>query len=247
MTTDSDTAFCRMFKKQGGVVSKEAGFGLIGLSLGMIAMGAFLAMMVHLIPDPSQNKRVHNTDYMESNRAALIGYAVANKKLPEYDEFKTVIPRYADGFGNTIFYAYDNRLTEKDALCNDALFDRTHDDYPESAGNGGTDGAFIKIDTEREVSPAAITAEIDNVAFVIWSNGFNAVENSYRNTDHKKRPGGVTDTAVGSVSADADDRIYDATGYDNNNTTGTAKDDNDDIVLWATMEEIRAKANCIDE
>ncbi|NGZ06430.1 MAG: hypothetical protein G8237_08740 [Magnetococcales bacterium] len=99
-------------------LERSAGFSLIGMALFLTVLGVVISTaLILLLPDLERVGRMVTVANLRADKNALLGFAARQRRLPDVSEFATLVPNSLDGYRNPIQYAYDGRLTGRDALC----------------------------------------------------------------------------------------------------------------------------------
>jgi prepilin-type N-terminal cleavage/methylation domain-containing protein len=197
--------------------TNQAGFTIIEMAMVMVLIGLIVGFGVSLIgPLSVRAKRIESTEAVNAAAESIIGYAAANSgSLPTDVQFPSIIKKRNDSWNRPIQYVYDAVLADGDA----------------TTGNLCTRRAS-RI-TLRQCPDAICSAPVTvaNVAFVVLSGG----ENFNNQTAGTLAAGGATVIDI------FPNGVGDVDGY----ATGINRIETyDDIVQWATMDELRGKIGC---
>ncbi|MBF0341487.1 MAG: hypothetical protein HQL95_11085 [Magnetococcales bacterium] len=96
---------------------RSAGFSLISMALFLMLLGVALSTLMLLIPDMETLAKEKTVAHLRADRNALLGHAASRGRLPESEQFASVVPHHLDGYLNPIQYAYDSRLTGEHSIC----------------------------------------------------------------------------------------------------------------------------------
>ncbi len=196
---------------------RQAGFTIIEVAIVMVIIGLIVGFGASLIgPLSVRAKRIESTEIIAAGAAAIVGHAAANEGvLPTLTQFPGIVNKRNDGWIRPIQYIYDADLADGNPATGDLCTRKT-----------------TQI-TLRQCPDATCTAPVTvaNVAFVILSGG----ENFNNQT--------AGDLAVsGPTVID----VY-PTGLDNVDDYATdmnRTEPYDDIVRWATLNELRGQVGC---
>ncbi|MBF0270797.1 MAG: hypothetical protein HQL98_01810 [Magnetococcales bacterium] len=173
---------------------------MIELSIVMIIIGLIIAGgITAYTPSMRQALKNKNETIVRHAVEALVGYGGAHKYLPSTISNTGVVNSVQDGQKNTLQYAYDTNLTSANAVCN-------------------RDSTNLTVQVLK--SDGSVNFSVSNVAFVIWSMGYDGA------TSNAKTAGAIAAAATYTVP------LY---------QEGTTSDD---LVGWATMSELKAAAGC---
>lgn len=195
----------------------QAGFTIIEMAIVMVIIGLIVGFGASLIgPLSIRAKRIESTETVDAGAAAIVGYAAAHLGvLPTDAQFPGIIKKRNDAWTRPIQYVYDAVLADGDPTTGDLCTRRT-----------------TRI-TLRQCPDAVCSAPVTvaNVAFLVLSGG----ENFNNQTAGTLAINGATvidvyPNGVGDVDAHAAD-FSRAEPYD-------------DIVQWATLNELRSQVGC---
>ncbi|WP_130472448.1 hypothetical protein [Candidatus Magnetaquicoccus inordinatus] len=187
--------------KKGSIAYSHAGgFSIIELSIVMIIIGLIISGGISVFgPSMRQALKNKNEVVVQDAVKALVGYAGAQKLLPT--TLSGVARSLLDAQQNALLYAYDNNFIENGNVCN-------------------RDATNLSVQVLK--ADGSVNFTVNNVAFVIWSKGYDGV------TAPAKTSEAITAAATYTVP------IY-------SETTGNVQDD---LVGWATISELKAAAGC---
>jgi prepilin-type N-terminal cleavage/methylation domain-containing protein len=195
----------------------QAGFTIIEVAIVMVIIGLIVGFGASLIgPLSIRAKRIESTQIIDAGAAAIIGHATANQGvLPTAAQFDTIIKKRNDAWTRPVQYIYDAALADGDPTTGDLCTRRT------------TRLTLRQCPDTTCSAPVAV----DNVAFLVLSGA----ENFNNQTAGSLAVTGVTTIDVYANGVDGVD------GYtaDLNRT-----EPYDDIVQWATLNELRSKIGC---
>ncbi|MEO5335016.1 MAG: hypothetical protein H7839_23630 [Magnetococcus sp. YQC-5] len=184
-----------------------AGFSLIGLAVMMGIIAVLVSTPMYFIFRQDANDQKKTRALLKADQKAVIGFAGAKGRLPAATEFASLVPSPRDGNEQLIGYAFDSQLANAGSICGKQIT--------------GNDVTSLKVIT---------SATIDNVAFIVWSNGRN----------------GTTDTPVLTVLAPTATPV--AVGFIPPSTPYKITMDpiQDDILFWVTLAELQTAAHCFE-
>jgi prepilin-type N-terminal cleavage/methylation domain-containing protein len=197
--------------------NSQAGFTIIEMAMVMVIIGLVVGFGASLIgPLSIRAKRIESTETVESGAESIIGYAAANRGvLPTTAQFPGIIKKRNDAWTRPIQYVVDAVLADGDPTTGDLCTRRT-----------------TRI-TLRQCADASCSTPVTvaNVAFLVLSGGEN-FNNQTAGTLAVTGPTVIDlyQNGVGDVDGYAAD-FNRAESYD-------------DIVQWATLDELRGKIGC---
>ncbi|MBF0371321.1 MAG: type II secretion system protein [Magnetococcales bacterium] len=174
---------------------RQAGFSLVELSIVMIIVGLMLGMGIQVFgPAFRQALKEKNEAIVARAIRSVIGFAGSEGQIPTGDGFFQVVASNRDAQNAKLLYAFDPLL----------------DDRPGEICRRNRASLRVRLPGDKTT--------VNNVAFVVWSKGYDGVGNL------GLTPGEVAD--------------------DTEVTLASYSDDNDDLVGWATLYELKAAAQC---
>ncbi|MBC2709542.1 MAG: type II secretion system protein [Desulfosarcina sp.] len=197
--------------------NSQAGFTIIEMAMVMVIIGLIVGFGASLIgPLSIRAKRIESTEMVNAGAEAIIGHATASQGvLPTTAQFPGIIKKRNDAWIRPIQYVYDAALADGNPTTGDLCTRKT-----------------TRI-TLRQCADAACSASVmvANVAFLVLSGG----ENFNNQTAGTLAVNGATvidvyQNGVGNVD-----------GYP---TDLNRAEPYDDIVQWATLDELRNKIGC---
>jgi len=195
----------------------QAGFTIIEMAMVMVIIGLIVGFGASLLgPLSVRAKRIESTETVAAGAAGVVGHAAANRgTLPTAAQFPGIIKKRNDAWSRPVQYIYDAALAD---------------------GNPTTGDLCTRKSTRiilRQCADAACSAPVSvaNVAFIVLSGG----ENFNNQTAGSLAVSGPTvidvyRTGVGNVDAYAGDL--------------DRSEPYDDIVEWATLDELRSQIGC---
>ncbi|MBF0371322.1 MAG: type II secretion system protein [Magnetococcales bacterium] len=177
--------------------SNQSGFSLVGMALAMILLGIVVSTVGYLFPRYADFLREKNTQHLQADLQALIGFAATHGQLPPTQingipqTYTNVIPQPRDAYNAPIHYLYDPQLSHPGSLC-------------------AASSTPIRVINQ---------ATVENVAFVLWSSGYDGRMHPVKGT--------------GAVATEGETIVI-----------PTYAQGRDDGVLWATLERLQAAAHC---
>jgi prepilin-type N-terminal cleavage/methylation domain-containing protein len=195
----------------------QAGFTIIEMAMVMVLIGLIVGFGASLIgPLSIRAKRIESTETVNTGVESIIGAAAANRGvLPTTAQFPGIIKKANDAWNRPVEYLYDARLADGNPTTGDLCTRRT-----------------TRI-TLRQCPDVACSAPVSvaNVAFVVLSGGEN-----------------FNNQTAGSLAVNAA-TVIDVYPNGVGDVDGYAADLNraepyDDILQWATLEELRSKIGC---
>jgi len=195
----------------------QAGFTIIEMAMVMVLIGLIVGFGASLIgPLSIRAKRIESTETVNAGAEAIIGAAAANRGvLPTAAQFPGIIKKGKDAWNRPVQYLYDALLADGNPTTGDLCTRRT-----------------TRI-TLRHCPDAACSAPVSvaNVAFVVLSGGEN-----------------FNNQTAGSLAVNAA-TVIDVYPNGVGDVDGYAADLNraepyDDILQWATLDELRGKIGC---
>ena len=197
--------------------TSQAGFTIIEMAMVMVLIGLIVGYGASLIkPLSIRAKRIESTEIVNASAEAVVGYAANNSGvLPSVALFPGILKKRNDAWRRPLNYVVDVRLTDGDLATGDLCTRRS---------------SFISL---RQCNDAACSAPvtIDNVAYVLLSGG----ENFNNQTAATLAVSAATIIDVYTTRID---------GVDGDNTDFNRPEVYDDIVQWATMDELRGRVGC---
>ncbi|MBF0186807.1 MAG: type II secretion system protein [Magnetococcales bacterium] len=201
-------------------VSRQAGFSLVELSLVMIIIGLVTAASLSVYtPTAKMSSKAKNEVAVQKIAETVKGYSGSNRQIPNLDSFKSAVPNITDELSNRVFYLYSGTLYNENP----------DPDEVADICNVNETNLSVQYPLKNE------TATVNNVAFVIWSTGFDAKGNHSNTTLYN---GGVS-TASYSPLPDTP-YTFTVPKYDDQ-TSGSYMDD---LFSWVTLAELKEKADC---
>lgn len=196
---------------------RQAGFTIIEMAIVMVIIGLIVGFGASLVgPLSIRAKRIESAETVAAGVEAIVGHAAASGGvLPTLAQFPGIIRTRNDAWTRPIQYVVDAALAD---------------------GNPATGDLCTRKSTRitlRQCADAACTAPVTvaNVAFVVLSGGEN-----------------FNNQTVGTLAAGAA-TVIDVYPNGIGNVDGHAGDFNraepyDDIVQWATLDELRSRIGC---
>lgn len=204
-------------RAQDVMMNNQAGFTIIEMAIVMVIIGLIVGFGASLIgPLSIRAKRIESTETVAAGAEAIVGFAAANNGvLPTAAQFPTIIKKRNDAWSSPIEYIYNAALADGLPTTGDLCTRRT---------------TRISL---RQCPDAACTAPVtvSNVAFVVLSGG----ENFNNQTAGSLAVNGATVINV---------YPYGVGNVDNLAAGINRPEPYDDIVQWATLDELRAKVGC---
>ncbi|MGD9308195.1 MAG: prepilin-type N-terminal cleavage/methylation domain-containing protein [Desulfosarcina sp.] len=197
--------------------SSQAGFTMIEMAIVIVIIGLIVGFGASLIaPLSIRAKRIESSETVAAGTEAIIGHAAANRgELPSLAQFPGVMKKRNDAWSRPIQYVYDAVLADGDP----------------TTGNLCTRRA-TRLSLRQCPDVACSTpVTVGNVAFIVLSGG----ENFNNQTAGSQA---VSGTTVIDVYPNG---VGDMDGYA---TDINRPETYDDIVQWATLEELRDKIGC---
>ncbi|PID39373.1 MAG: hypothetical protein CR984_07180 [Proteobacteria bacterium] len=195
----------------------QAGFTIIEMAIVLVLVGFLVGFGASLTGTLSTRaKRIESTKTVAAGLEAVIGHAAANGGvLPTATEFPGIVNMRNDAWGRPIQYIYDANLADGSPNTGDLCTRRT------------------TAITLRQCADTACTSPVTvaNVAFVLLSSGGNF--NNQTAGTQGVNAGVVIDIFNRGVG-----------GVDGFNTDMNRGEPYDDIVQWATLNELRTKIGC---
>ncbi|MDX2453415.1 type II secretion system protein [Desulfosarcina sp.] len=197
--------------------NRQAGFTIIEMAMVMVIIGLIVGFGASLIgPLSIRAKRIESTETVDAGAEAVVGHAAANRGvLPTAAQFPGVIKKRNDAWSRPVQYIYDSVLADGNPTTGDMCTRRT-----------------TRI-TLRQCPDAACSAPVSvaNVAFLVLSGGEN-----------------FNNQTAGSLAVNAA-TVIDVYPNGVGDVDGYAADLNrvepfDDILQWATLDELRGKIGC---
>ncbi len=195
----------------------QSGFTIIEMAMVMVLIGLIVGFGASLIgPLSIRAKRIESTETVAAGFEAIVGHAAANRGvLPVGTAFPGIIKKRNDAWSRPIQYVYDAALADGDPTTGDLCTRRA-----------------TRI-TLRQCPDAACSSPVAvaNVAFVVLSGGEN-VNNQTAGSSAINGP-----TVIDLYPNGMD-------GVDGFAGDMTRTEPFDDIVQWATLDELRSKTGC---
>lgn len=174
-------------------------FTLVELSIVILLIGMLLAggsSGMQWLTKLTQN--IESEDIIKANKDAVISFGTNSKVLPDGTQILTLGNQNSDTWGNDVSYYYDANLTLSNNICNKQT----------------TSLSVIKC---PDLTCATPTQTINNVAFILVSDGYNNISQ--------------TTLLTGDL------KVYD-------NSVEVGGNPYDDLVSWMTIDELRVKSSC---
>ncbi|GEM_PF-187513 len=139
-------------------IQRPKGFTLVEMTIVLVIVGLLIGLGSSMIgPLTTMSKVRESREIVESDMAAITGWAASNNRLPDtlggVTDFISVAKRPTDAWGRTVIYLYDSNLAPasatKDTIC-------------------GRKTTLVTVQTSDPV------ATVSNVAFVILNQGEDA-------------------------------------------------------------------------
>ncbi|MEO5377073.1 MAG: prepilin-type N-terminal cleavage/methylation domain-containing protein [Magnetococcus sp. DMHC-6] len=184
------------------------GFTIIELAIVMIIIGLIISG-ANTIFTPSMKQAIKNKNetVIRHGVDALVGFAGAHKQLPA--NFTEAVNSKVDAQNNSLLYGYDANLAVQNSVCNRSSTNLTIQ--------------ILKADNTEKF-------KIANVAFWLWSKGYDGVSTITPSTPYENAIS--VNTTVPIVNFEIP--VY-------SDAVGAIKDD---LVGWATLSELKAAAEC---
>ncbi len=174
-------------------------FTLIELSMLMILIGILLVSYSKLLPYIVKENQINKTKLIiDSKQDAIISFAQNNKTLPTTIDVESLGSQNSDIWNKSINYIHDSTLESNQFICS-------------------KNTASLSVQICTELSPCNPSKTIDNVAFIVYSDGYNQINQSSLESNIFK---------IYPNDLEVNDSPY------------------DDIVFWMTLDEIRASSYC---
>lgn len=207
---------------------KDKGFSLIEMAIVLVIFGLVLASASSILTLFVNRGGAEKTrQMMVSDKNAIVSYAQTNKQLPDNDsdavtdnDFEDAVSYPADSYNQNFFYYPDPNLWKETWGLTNAAFGN----ISVVCGLSSTNTSIRLCESKACTSP---TSTINNVAFVIVSNGENKIRQ----------------TAVSSNIINVYPQGTDLVGI-NDSDVSTTKMKYDDIVDWISLDELRSKVGC---
>jgi prepilin-type N-terminal cleavage/methylation domain-containing protein len=197
--------------------NSQSGFTIIEMAIVMVIIGLLVGFGTSLVrPLSIRAKRMESTETVEAGTAAIVGHATASRGiLPTAAQFPGIIKKRNDAWTHPLHYIYDANLADGNPASGNLCTRRT-----------------TRI-TVNQCQDAACSSSVTvpNVAFLLLSGGEN----------FNNQTGGsaaVTGSTVINTYPNGLDSIDDYSGDLNRSERY------DDIVQWATLNELRSQIGC---
>lgn len=194
------------------------GFTLVELAVSLVVIGLLVGLGMSMVgPLMTAVKVRESKENLGGAVESVNSWAAGNNKIPDKDNFKTIVKTTVDAWGRDFIYVYSESLTPgtatKDTIC-------------------GRRSTLLKlIDTNISTTP------IDNIAYIVFSKGDDAESDTIFTS-------GTLTPASGSLSPN--DKITTNAFLPTASTTSTivTTDGSNDLVRWVTLDELRTKVGC---
>jgi prepilin-type N-terminal cleavage/methylation domain-containing protein len=197
--------------------NSQSGFTIIEMAMVLVLIGLIVGFGASLVgPLSIRAKRIESTETVAAGFEAIIGHAAANQGvLPVDTEFPGIIKKRNDAWSRQVQYLYDADLADGDRTTGDLCTRRA-----------------TRI-TLRQCSDAACSTPVTvaNVAFLVVSGGEN----------FNNQTAGTRGVNAATVVAIYPNGVGDVDGFAVDLNRAEAYDD---IVQWATLDELRSKIGC---
>jgi len=209
----------------------KKGFTIIEVAIVMVIIGLLVGFGATLVgPLTERSKRMATTEILMGASESIVGFASAEKRLPEWDngtldnipdEFHEVVTKRRDSATKPLYYFFENLLTTPDSLC-------------------GRKTTNITICRD-----AACTDRIPNIAFAVVSGAMDY--NPQTGIVTAGCPAGQTCIGVyepGTAGIDNCTNGTNCPNYDGSVARINRAEAYDDIVEYVTLGELRTKSGC---
>ncbi len=199
------------------MMNDQAGFTIIEMAIVMVIIGVLVGMGASMVgPLSIRAKRIETTEIIDAGFQAVIGHAAANRGvLPTTAQFPGIIKKQNDAWTRPVQYIYDANLADGNPTTGDLCTRRS-----------------TRI-TVNQCSDATCSSPVSvpDVAFLILSGGAN-----FNNQTAGSQA--VSTATVINVYANGIGNVDDHTA------DLDRAEPYDDIVQWATLNEIRTPVGC---
>lgn len=215
---DRDGAATLRFTFQPSAMNNnQAGFTIIEMAIVMVLIGLVVGFGASLIgPLSIRAKRIESTETVKAAAEAIIGHASANQAvLPTATQLTQTIKTQNDAWSRPIQYVYDSALADGDVTTGDLCTRRS---------------TRITLNQCNDAL-CSVPVTVSNVAFVVLSGGENF------NNQTVASLAASTPTVINVYSTGTDNVDGDATDFNR-------PESYDDIVYWATLNELHSPVGC---
>lgn len=197
--------------------NSQAGFTIIEMAMVMVIIGLIVGFGASLVgPLSIRAKRIESTETVAAGVESLVGHAASSRgTLPTVAQFPGIIKKRNDAWSRPIQYVVDAALVDGNPTTGDLCTRKS-----------------TRI-TLRQCADAVCTSAVTvtNVAFLLLSGGEN-----------------FNNQTIGSLAANGA-TVVDVFPNGVGDVDGHAADFNrvepyDDIVQWATLDELRSRIGC---
>jgi prepilin-type N-terminal cleavage/methylation domain-containing protein len=197
---------------------KAKGFTLVEMAIVMVLVGILVGIGASMIgPLTKRAKMTETKEIVNAAVESIVSFGSSSKRLPTLAEFPTKVRNPNDAWTKPLLYIFDANLTVIPGGAAEAICVRKSTGYT--------------VCRDAACTPAT---NIPNVAFVVVSGAENY------NIQTGTLAGGVCPAGQTCV------RVYatDTPNIDNYPTDFNRPENYDDIVKWATLDELKAKVWC---
>jgi len=207
------------------------GFTIIEVAIVMVIIGLLVGFGAALVgPLTERSKRLATTEIVRGAVASIVGFASAEKRLPQWgdnavdatlDEFCEVVTQRRDSAAKPLYYFFDNRLTTPESLC-------------------GRKTTLLTVCRD-----SACNNRIPNIAFLVVSGAMDY--NPQTGIVTAGCPSGQTCVGIyepGTTSVDNCTNGTNCPNYDGAFNRINRPEAYDDIGEYITLGELRTKSGC---
>lgn len=200
------------------IICTTNGFTLVEMAIVLVIVGLLLGLGASLIgPLTKRAKMTEAKEALNANVESIISWASGQKRLPNLNEFPSVIRNRYDSWSMPFYYIVDSNLIQQPSATENRICDRR--------------STQLSITYCKDPN-CQNTDVISNIAFIVFSSGMN-----YNNQTHASQE--ITQQRTIYVY----EQGQQADGY-SSSTDPARPEEYDDIVKWITLDELRMKIGC---
>ncbi len=206
---------------------RERGLTLIELAIVLVVIGVLLGLGASVIGVLiKRNKYVESREIVSANLEGIVGYAIANSRLPSSETELTGSIRSArDSYGKYTMYVYSGNLDDSSGVICSAT----------------STNITLRIGC-ADTACTSYEQEVPNVAFLVVSGDGNYNIQTWHSSLTSVSSGTVV---IGRADTAVTLHVY-SYGLSVDDYTGDVNrsEPYDDIVKWVSLYELKPKAGC---